>query len=138
MFLLHTKRHHFFLCRTSLCLGRPYHFKFFKGCLPQILLGPFLNTLTHLSSTFVFLSPYTYFKKLQANALLSLMKVIHPIFCALKIINSISQWSAEHNKPQNKQVDTKYTEQKTNKTVKMSSCCTNIQSLSYSPSVSPC
>ena len=29
-------------------LGRPYHFKFFKGCLPQILLGPFLNTLSHL------------------------------------------------------------------------------------------
>ena len=25
------------------CLGRPYHFKFFKGYLPQILLGPFLN-----------------------------------------------------------------------------------------------
>ena len=24
---------------------RPYHFKFHKGCLPQILLGPFLNTL---------------------------------------------------------------------------------------------
>ena len=24
-----------------------YHFKFFKGCLPQILLGPFLNTLSH-------------------------------------------------------------------------------------------
>ena len=30
------------------CLSRPYHFKFFKGCLPQILLGPFLNTLTHV------------------------------------------------------------------------------------------
>ena len=29
-------------------LSRPYHFKFFKGCLPQILLGPFLNTLTHI------------------------------------------------------------------------------------------
>ena len=29
-------------------LSRPYHFKFFKGCLPQILLGPFLNTLTKL------------------------------------------------------------------------------------------
>ena len=28
-------------------LGRSYHFKFFKGCLPQISLGPFLNTLTH-------------------------------------------------------------------------------------------
>ena len=29
-------------------LSRPHHFKFFKGCLPQILLGPFLNNLTHL------------------------------------------------------------------------------------------
>ena len=26
------------------CLSRLYPFKFFKGCLPQILLGPFLNT----------------------------------------------------------------------------------------------
>ena len=23
-------------------------YKFFKGCLPQVLLGPFLNTLSHL------------------------------------------------------------------------------------------
>ena len=30
------------------CLGRPYRFKFFKGCLPQILLGLFLNTLTQM------------------------------------------------------------------------------------------
>ena len=30
------------------CLRRPYHFKLFKGCLPQILLGLFLNTLPHL------------------------------------------------------------------------------------------
>ena len=29
-------------------LSRPYHFKFFKGCLPQILPGPFLNTLTQM------------------------------------------------------------------------------------------
>ena len=29
-------------------LGRPDHFKVFKGCLPQILLGSFLNTLTHI------------------------------------------------------------------------------------------
>ena len=27
---------------------KPYHFKFIKGCLPQILLGPFLNTLSHI------------------------------------------------------------------------------------------
>ena len=31
------------------CLSRPYHFKLFKDCLPQILLRPFLNTLSHIS-----------------------------------------------------------------------------------------
>ena len=30
-----------FLCGT-------YHFKFFKGCLPKLLLGPFMNTSTHI------------------------------------------------------------------------------------------
>ena len=30
-------------------LSRPHHFKCFKGYLPQILLGPFLNALTHMS-----------------------------------------------------------------------------------------
>ena len=30
------------------CLSRPYPFKFFKGCLPQNLLSPLLNTLSHL------------------------------------------------------------------------------------------
>ena len=30
------------------CLGRSYLFIFFKGCLPQILFGLFLNTLTHM------------------------------------------------------------------------------------------
>ena len=28
---------------------RPCYFKFFKGRLAQILLGPFLNTLTHIN-----------------------------------------------------------------------------------------
>ena len=32
------------------CLSRPYSFKCLKGCLPQILLGPFLNTLPHFIS----------------------------------------------------------------------------------------
>ena len=36
-----------FLC-SVVCLSKPYHFKIFEGCLPQILLGPFLNTLCHL------------------------------------------------------------------------------------------
>ena len=31
------------------CLSRPYPFKFFKGCVPQILIVPFLNILSHLS-----------------------------------------------------------------------------------------
>ena len=30
------------------CLSRPYHFKFFKGCYPRILIGLFLNTLTQM------------------------------------------------------------------------------------------
>ena len=30
-----------------ICLSRPYHVKFFKDCLPQILLGSFLNTLSY-------------------------------------------------------------------------------------------
>ena len=30
------------------CLAIPYDFTFFKGCLPQVLRHPFLNTLTHL------------------------------------------------------------------------------------------
>ena len=31
------------------CLNRPYHFKLLKGCLPQILLGSFLNALSYTS-----------------------------------------------------------------------------------------
>ena len=31
--------------------GLLYHFKFFKGWLPQILLGPFLNSLSHILDT---------------------------------------------------------------------------------------
>ena len=33
---------------------RSYYFKFFKGCLSQILLGLFLNTLTHVELINVF------------------------------------------------------------------------------------
>ena len=33
---------------TKQNLWKADHFKFFKGCLPQILLGPFLNILTHM------------------------------------------------------------------------------------------
>ena len=33
--------------KSNLCLSRPYHSKYFIGCLPEILLGPFLNNLSH-------------------------------------------------------------------------------------------
>ena len=33
---------------NMICLGRPYHFQYFKGCLPQTLLHLFLNTLSHM------------------------------------------------------------------------------------------
>ena len=46
------------------CLGRPYHFKYFKGCFPEILLGPFLNTLTHM-----FQAPNRNRNEFQANNL---------------------------------------------------------------------
>ena len=39
------------------CFGRPYHFRFFKGCLSKTLLGPFLNTLTHIMLKIVLHSP---------------------------------------------------------------------------------
>ena len=35
------------------CKGGMVCFRFFKGCLPQVLLGPFLNTLSHIYRTIV-------------------------------------------------------------------------------------
>ena len=35
------------------CLSRSYPFKFFKGCLPQILLGLFLNTVSQMLARYV-------------------------------------------------------------------------------------
>ena len=36
------------LLRQTVSLDRQYHFKFFKGRFPQVLLGLFLNTLIHM------------------------------------------------------------------------------------------
>ena len=38
-------------------LGRLNPFKFCKGCLPQILLGPFLNTLSHINVIWTYEKP---------------------------------------------------------------------------------
>ena len=40
-------------------LRKPYSFKFFKSCLPQILFGLFLNTLSHI----IMLVIYCYLEK---------------------------------------------------------------------------
>ena len=37
-----------FLCKYESKYSRMEQVKFFKGCLPQVLLGPFLNTLPHM------------------------------------------------------------------------------------------
>ena len=39
---------------------RPYHFKLFKGYLPQILLGSFLNNLTHIMIMFYLVKIFCY------------------------------------------------------------------------------
>ena len=47
--------------------SKSYHFTFFKGCLPQILLGPFLNTLTHLYQASTSLIKFTKFWKTKCT-----------------------------------------------------------------------
>ena len=44
------------------CLSRLYHFKFFEGYFPQILLGLFFNTLTQISL-------YLHFHEMTVNNL---------------------------------------------------------------------
>ena len=50
-----------FPMKYSLCLSRPYSFNFFKGCLPQILLCPILNTLSQILLTQSSKTFYKYF-----------------------------------------------------------------------------
>ena len=72
-------------------LNRPYHFKFFKGCLPQVLLGPFLNSLTHIVikvsvSILIFLQ-YFYFRRLNPLCSLYAFHIwffINPYFHVLR------------------------------------------------------
>ena len=60
------------------CLRRPYHFKLFKGCLPQILLGLFLNTLPHLyEDEYIARFSYalTYHRMVDSHVILYSLKV---------------------------------------------------------------
>ena len=47
-----------------LALSRPCSFKFFKCCFPQILLGPFFNTFSHITGL-LFTKSGNYYKKWQ-------------------------------------------------------------------------
>ena len=51
-------------------LSRPYPFKFFKGCLRQNLLSPFLNTLSQMKWTLLTVLPLEgfYLHKLRKKA----------------------------------------------------------------------
>ena len=57
------------------CLNTPYHFKSFKDFLPQIVLSPFLNTLSHMY--------------LNGKSIVSLITFISE--CAFIVINLYSQ-----------------------------------------------
>ena len=81
-----------------LCLSRPYHFKVFKGCLPQILLGPFLNTLTHTvlqtegAIWGSFIKENTFIKKRHGKR--NLFNITHSTFFSSHVIleNHIVVW----------------------------------------------
>ena len=45
--------HPLLLLQRGICLSRQYHFKFFKGCLLQISIGPFLNNLSQMELLFL-------------------------------------------------------------------------------------
>ena len=47
-------------------LGEPYLFKFFIGCLAQILLDPFLNALTQIAFIFKLNMPFYFSPKSQS------------------------------------------------------------------------
>ena len=46
--------------RDIFCLNTPYPFNSFKGCLPQIFLSPFLNTLSHIINGNVLVSLWVF------------------------------------------------------------------------------
>ena len=69
------------------CLNRPYSFKFFKGCLPQISLGPFLNTLSHMKLSFSCYKVHSSFLHTVPNAISQLFSDF-AIFFIFQIVTS--------------------------------------------------
>ena len=65
--------------RQPVCLGRAYHFKFFKFYLPQVLLSPFLNTLTDISRRILLRTLLNFYDGALLQKLLTAKVVIY--FC---------------------------------------------------------
>ena len=68
------------------CLNRPHRFRFFKGCFQQILLSPFVNSLTRL------LFPALYYIKIFDR-----FDVLLPLLPARK-------WFYKHQKKKEKKI----------------------------------
>ena len=58
------------------CLSRPYPFKFFKGSLPQNLLRPLLNALSHLCIKVHFHIFFVLFDKHKIKKIIELTKTL--------------------------------------------------------------
>ena len=65
------------------CLSKLYPFKFVKGCVPQILLGPLLNTWTHISHLLVEFLWLTMNREMFVGGMVGIFK--NKIFLTLEI-----------------------------------------------------
>ena len=96
------------------CLNRPRHFKFFKGCFSQILLDPFLNTLPQIASSRIrkslrrintrFALPIYPFR-LSSNGLLAKMICSGNHFAINWYVESLSDSEVKSGHPQTSQVE---------------------------------
>ena len=62
---------------TWSALSIPYDFKFFKGCLPQISFGPFLDTLSRM--LLILKIHINYIIKIEASSLLNIYYIPHKL-----------------------------------------------------------
>ena len=72
--------------------SRPYDFKFFKDCLPQIFLGPFLNTLTQII-------PKKKFKKRKKSFITNSVQLLPPYIVGNEIVFQVEQTEIDKSKP---------------------------------------
>ena len=74
-----------------MALSRPYLFKLFKGCLPQGLLGPFLNSLSQL----VFLVYWVRRAPTEYRRMAGLLFSVVIFLDIVKVLKFLLLWKAE-------------------------------------------